>query len=160
MFCVLFSVLIRMIGNFLFYFSFLHVLLLVSQKGNSLYGPYTCLFLCLFTLGYEKQTVRQHRNVCMEGQVGFFPVFFLLPISYNVQSTFGVLQLYACEYSEYKHCFNTLSDCQKICVPPMPEESLFSFHMGMLSFIFSSYWKMREIEEPLLSNASCSEVQT
>lgn len=36
------------------------------------------------------------------------------------------------------------------------EESLFPFHVGMLLFIFSSCWKIREIQEAVLINAWCS----
>lgn len=33
------------------------------------------------------------------------------------------------------------------------EELLFSFHLVMLLFIFSSYWKTKEIQEPILVSA-------
>lgn len=90
----------------------------------------------------------------MEVQVGFFLVFFLLLI--RCASTLGVLQLHGWENTNIASILLVIvtKSVHHLC----QKKSLFPFRMGMLSFIFFSYWKMREIQEPLLSNASCSEI--
>lgn len=88
------------------------------------------VFLCLFALGYEKQTGDVGYK-CLHGRTGYFFSYFL--------SSPSKLQCAECTWSitticrwlgEYKLCLNTLSDYYKICSLPMPEEISIPFSYG------------------------------
>ena len=73
-----------------------------------------------------------------------------------MHSTPAVLQLYAHGWENTNIASTLLVIATKFVHHLYQEKSLFPFHMGMFLFIFSSYWKIREIQEPVLINASCS----
>lgn len=73
-----------------------------------------------------------------------------------MQSTPTVLQLYAHGWENTNITSAVLVIATKFVHHLHQEKSLFLFHMGMLLFIFSSYWKTREVQEPVPINASCS----
>lgn len=76
-------------GNFLFPFPFLYVLLFVAKKGNSFYGPYTCLSRCLFPLGYEKQNGDAAQE-CLHWEAGFFICFLLVLENREIQELVAI----------------------------------------------------------------------